>query len=164
MSLILPWLECTTALTQKLKDASGEARLEILNQNWQAANWWDKYVVNITSDTIFQREILMSSRNHPCWYARTIIPEITYHANTGIFKRLSTESLGDIIFSEQQITRTSLQHYCINAKTIEYYWLQPDWRDNEEILYLRLSHFTINNLLPFYLVEILLPGLLRATM
>ncbi|MDP1603212.1 MAG: chorismate lyase [Legionella sp.] len=158
---LLPWVIHQEALTEKLKQSAGDAQLTILNQNWMTSGWWDNHVLGLDRQVILQREILMSAGEHACWYARTIIPQSTYHIHKPIFNRLNHESLGDIIFSEPRIKRYSMINYAITPQCIEYHWLKPVFCDEDCRLWTRLAIFTIDNDSPFFLIEILLPDLYR---
>jgi chorismate lyase len=158
---LLPWVIHRDAMTLKLKQAAGDARLTILTQGWIISGWWDQYVLGLDRQVILQREILMSAWQHNCWYARTIIPELTYQANTAIFNRLGRESLGDIIFSDKRIKRYSMINYAVDTHSIEYHWLKSIVPEESGSLWARLAIFTIDEDYPFFLIEILLPDLCR---
>ncbi|STX28937.1 4-hydroxybenzoate synthetase [Legionella beliardensis] len=161
-SELFPWLTHTKSLTKKLKEQAGEAHLIVLKQYWRNMTWWNRYVFELdASQPVFQREIIISAQGKKCWYARTIIPAHTYHTHQSFFARLEHESLGHLIFDNQEITRLALDYYLITPKSIEYYWLKSVITGNEENLWGRLAVFTINTQDPFYLVEIFLPDLLK---
>lgn len=156
-----PWLRLESSLTEKLRQVAGEAELKVLYQDWGRPNWWDTYTLGLTSEPVLHREILMFAQQTPCWYARTIIPQDTFNKNRTFFNKLQQESLGSLIFNEAAIQRNLLTSYVINNQNLEYYWL-PDSVDVQQNHYfLRLSAFTFNTHSPFYLVEILLPGLMK---
>lgn len=157
-----PWLDCTESLTDKLRNEAGDAHLDVISQNLIPVSWWDAYVLKITARSVMQREIVMSAHGNFCWYARTIIPEDTLKNNVMLFDRLQQESLGAIIFGNEQIKRLSMTTYSIDATCIEYYWPDSKIRGDAQSLWARLSMFEINRLSPFFLIEILLPGLFTA--
>ena len=157
--ILLPWLTYEKSLTERLQSIAGEARMDILQEEWVASNWWDKYVLGIDNEPAFHRDILMWVKQDPCWYARTIIPQSTYQANQTLFNRLKNESLGAIIFNHTEIKRTSMKHYSINAQGIEYHWLKPFLSLSADELWVRLSIFTIKEKHSFCLTELLLPAL-----
>jgi len=159
-SFLVPWIACQASLTEKLKAVAGQANIEVLAQHWQLADWWDQQVLHLERQVVFRREIIMRSEETSCWYARTIIPETTYEANTPLFNRLKTESLGVLIFNEDAIKRVQLIYYPITNKSIEYYWLKSARKTEVNILWLRLSTLMLD-VYPFFLIEILLPGLER---
>ena len=158
---LLAWLIYEQSLTQKLKAASGDARLEVLEQRWELSDAWDQNTLNMDLSTVLHREILMWGLDTPCWYARTIIPDTTWQANRVLFDRLKKESLGQLIFNGTEIKRVSLMHYPITPSSIEYHWLNEAWHQAAPVLWVRLAEFVVNDHDSFFLVEILLPGLLR---
>ncbi|KTD11418.1 chorismate--pyruvate lyase family protein [Legionella jamestowniensis] len=157
---LLPWLTHQLSLTDKLKKERGEAVLSILKQEWKDCSWWDKYVLGLNINPVMHREIIMTSQNNACWYARTIIPHDCYEVNTSLFIRLKEESLGVIIFDTPEIQRERIVHYSIDSTSLEYYWLPHHLRERHS-LWVRLSKFALPQSTFFYLVEILLPELLR---
>ncbi|MGQ3887447.1 chorismate--pyruvate lyase family protein [Legionella sp. CNM-1927-20] len=162
---LFPWLTYEQSLTKRLQCIVGEApKLTVLKQHWCPVDWWDKYVVGLSEDELaLHREIIISAENKQCWYGRTIIPASTYQSYEALFARLNQESLGQLIFSNKAITRLAHKFYSITPQSIEYYWLKPIIHVNDSRLWVRLAVFTINNHAQFYLIEILLPDLLRVT-
>jgi chorismate--pyruvate lyase len=156
-STLLPWLVHPYSITEKLKERFGEARLHVLHQGWHHTRWWEKYALDLDHQTILQRDIMMFSNQIPCWFARSIIPKLTYTANESLFLRLKTESLGNIIFNDDTIVRQSMTHYPITKQCLEYYWPNAAWVNNAPILWLRSSHYLIKDQFPFFLSEIFLP-------
>ncbi len=159
---LIPWLLHDSSLTEKLKAASGDANLQVLGQTWCRPNWWDKFTFSLTVESVIHRDIIMYSQKTPCWFARTIIPKDSFEANRFFFDRLNNESLGFIVFNEPTITRILLYPYMINNSCLEYHWLPDKLSGENQIdkqLWLRLSVFSLPNRSFFYLVEILLPGL-----
>lgn len=159
-NILLPWLDHQGSMTEKLRSMAGEAELTVINQDWTTPSWWDLFVLGLEVPAIRQREILMSAGSRPCWYARTIIPDYTWQARESLLKRLVNETLTNIIFGENGVKRYSLINYAINSECIEYYWMNPILTKKATPLWVRLSVFTIDTDFPFYLMEILLPGLL----
>ncbi len=158
---LIPWLNHQASLTDKLKLLSGEAELEVLSQHWTKPSWWDKFTLGLTEQTVLHRDIIMLSRQTPCWFARTVIPQSTYQANQHFFDRLAHESLGVIIFNEPSIQRAQLVSYEIDEKCIEYHWLPHCILSKKGQMWGRLSIFTITEVCEFYLIEIFLPGFMR---
>ena len=158
---IIPWLAYTHSLTEKLNALTGDTRLDVLHQSWDKPDSWDKKILSLDCDQVMHREIAMWSFDSVCWYARTILPISTYQSNRALFDRLKSESLGELIFKSQQIERISLNYYAISPESIEYTWLNTSLHEDAPVLWVRLSEFQVNHDTSFYLVEILLPGLLR---
>ena len=158
---LLPWLVYEKSLTQKLYKAAGDARLDVLEQRWELPDEWDRLALKLNAASVMHREILMWAFDTPCWYARTILPDTTFKANTALFNRLKTESLGHLIFDGTEIKRASLIHYMISSSSLEYSWLNHSMHQGASSLWVRSSEFVVNDRDSFFLVEILLPGLLR---
>jgi len=159
-SSLLPWVSCQTSLTEKLEKRAGEAHLQVLGQAFSVPNWWENQVLHVHS-AVFRRNILMWASHQPCWYARTIIPHTTYKAYQQLFHRLEQESLGELIFNSPDIKRLHFVHYPINEHSLEYHWLTPLMHVHENKLWVRFSTFMVAERAPFFLIEILLPGLNR---
>lgn len=156
-----PWLIYEQSLTHKLKSTAGDARLEVLDQRWETSDTWDCCKLKLNTIQVLHREIVMWAFNSPCWYARTIIPDATWKANNTLFERLNTEPLGQLIFNSTDIKRASLVHYPISSISTEYQWLNPTLHQDAPTLWVRLSEFVVGGNHSFFLVEILLPRLLR---
>lgn len=158
----LPWLTYSHSLTEKLKHHVGEEpSLKIIQQIWQQTGSWEKACLNVKEKkAVFQREILMSVKGIDCWYARTIIPKKTYAGQKELFARLINESLGQLIFNNDLISRISLNLSLITPKTFEYEFVKPFLPDSEPA-WGRLSTFSVAVKDKFYLLEIFLPGLLK---
>lgn len=159
-----PWLHHKHSMTDKLKTFSNEVTLTLLNHTFEQANLWDQTQLLLkATDRVLHREILMLAGTIPCWYARTVIPQTTYDANGSPFTRLQSEALGDIIWSNPSIARTAMQRFEITPNSLEYTWLTPFMHENAPSLWVRLSTFAYLQQHPFYLLEILLPGLMKVT-
>jgi chorismate--pyruvate lyase len=158
---LLPWLTHAGSLTAKLEGFCKHSDLTVLSQTWKESGWWANYHLGLVKQRVLERTITLSAKAVPCWFARTLVPLQTYNAHQELFERLRNESLGDIIFSEPAISRLVLCHYPITPHCIEFQWLPAAFAEQKTVFWARLSVYTIacNR---FYLIEILLPGLLRA--
>lgn len=154
------WLTYEGFLTQKLKDQTGDARLTLLDQSWLLASLWDRQTLGCSDERVLHRDILMSSWGQPCWFARTILPQSTYDAHVTLFDRLKNETLGQLIFFGTEIQRISMRRYRVETSVQEYAWLTPLMHGGETTLWARLSCFQVCQGPLFYLIEILLPGLM----
>lgn len=156
---LISWLTYQEMLTTKLYNCSQNTSLKVLKHDFFKSNWWDRYVLGISSHSILHREVVVSAWNIPCWYARTIIPKETYYNHSKLFITLENKSLGEIIFSTKNgVKRSYLKYYAIDTSSIEYNWLDVDLTKSNSQLWARLSKFTINSDF-FYLFEVFLPGL-----
>jgi chorismate lyase len=159
---LLPWLTWDHSLTDKLQALAGEARLEVLSHEWGKSDAWDQSCLNLRQEAqVIHRTIVMWAFESPCWYARTILPKATYDRNQVVFDRLKTESLGALIFGDTEIERLSLMYYPVSSFSIEYAWLESWMHQNASVIWVRLSEFQMKQGGVFFLVELLLPGLME---
>lgn len=158
---LMPWLEHVQSLTAKLKHIAKDASLEVLSQHVEPSDEWDHTVLGLANQLVIHREIVMSAWEVPCWYARTILPMDTFNAHQLLFDRLKTETLGDLIFSGTDIKRMSITHFRVDDHSITNQFLTPELRQHEEQFWARLSEFSVRDKESFFLLEILLPGLMR---
>ena len=159
--ILKPWLVHQQFLTEKLHAITNDTYLKVLDQRREAPDAWDISILKLKATQVIHRQILMCAYEAPCWYARTIIPDTTWLANTRLFDRLETESLGHLIFNGTEIQRAYLTHYMISPSSIEYGWLNESWHRGVSTLWVRQSEFVVNSKDSFFLIEVLLPGLLR---
>lgn len=150
------WLLHEGSLTEKLRQTCGPVHLNVLSERWVRTDWWAKQVLQLNDSMVWQREIEMLSKDRPCWYAKTLIPYETVHAQKPLFARLAHEPLTGLIFNNPHIVRTGLMHYPVDANCLEYYW--PPCKVKEPIHWVRLAAFLVDNLHAFYLLEYFLPG------
>lgn len=154
-----PWLHCLNPLTDKLKQQSGSADLLVLNQGWQTPDWWDKYLLELTDNRLFKREIVMLSHQIAYWYAKTIIPQTCYQVHPAFFDRLQSESVRNLIYDSKEVTRTQRIHYPINPLCVEYYWVKKYLPYCAQTLWVRLTELSFMQNHFFYVIEILMPEL-----
>ena len=153
------WLNYHHSLTEKLQESLGAINLELLSQKWVKPCWWDYYFLQIKDDLVFQREIIMRSHGIKYWYARTIIPQKCYELNPALFDRLQKESVGNLIFGNNEVNRVAHHYYSVDHHCIEFYWVKKHINTIHGTLWVRFAEFSIRNQECFYLVEILFPEL-----
>ncbi|MCH9757184.1 MAG: chorismate lyase [Gammaproteobacteria bacterium] len=161
---VISWLNHKASITDKLKALADNTHLEVLNQNWEKTDNWDHKTLHLPLNSdVLHRDILMWADNQPCWYARTILPKTVYNTEKTLFERLNTEALGDLIHNHPHIKRTHINPYEMRTHMPEYRYLKHALKQNSPTnrLWGRVSTFTIHHQFDFYLLEILLPGLLR---
>lgn len=156
---LLDWRNYHDSLTDKLKQIAGSTEIQVVFQNWIKSLWWDKYVLNISDELVFAREIIMTSGGSPYWYARTVIPQKCYELNPSFFDRLQNESIRNLIFSESRVCRRHMISYPVNRQCIEFGWVTKYLHLDSDILWVRLAEYSFQESELFYLVEILLPEL-----
>ncbi|MCW8385763.1 chorismate lyase [Fluoribacter dumoffii] len=152
------WLNHPNSLTDKLYQIKGDARIQLLSQSWTYTDWWDRYLLQIPDERVFQREIIMKSHGIPYWYARSIIPKKCYELDPVFFGRLQNESIKNLIFDREKVSRLQCINYPVDQRCLEYYWVKKNL-DVTGVLWLRLAEFSFQHKESFYLVEIMLPEL-----
>ena len=83
---LIPWLEEAGSLTDRLHLLTQDAQLYVIHQGWAHSGWWEKYVLLIANSPCWHREILMVSRGHCCWYAKTIVEESVFLRHRDFFE------------------------------------------------------------------------------
>lgn len=156
------WLtQNTRPQTDILQELTGDASLELLEQQWINTNLWEKTVLGLPDKQVFRREIIMRSHDKPCWYARTIIPHSCFQQDSSFFEQLYTKQLTLLLFNQTAVMRTHFCHYSITEACQEYYWAKKQGVSLMNSSVVRASTYTFHNTAQFYLIEILLPDLLR---
>lgn len=153
------WINYEHSLTDKLQKLKGATQLNLLAQDWVRPSWWDKMVLRLNDDLIYQREIIMSSLGQPYWYARTVIPAECYHSDSTFFKRLEHESIRNLIFDSKEVSRVSTKTYPVDAHCLEFYWVRKHVKTVKQTLWVRFAEYSFKEKASFYLMEILLPEL-----
>jgi chorismate--pyruvate lyase len=157
---LLPWLSHSKKLSEKLNVESGDANLTVIYHHWTPTSWFQRYSLGIHDKKVLLREIVMQSHGLYCWYARSVFPQSCFDENPAFFGRLEKEPLGNLIYQHAEIERT-LEFYPITTDNMEYYWLKKEWKGDANLLWLRRSKFSYRKSYSFYLLEIMLPGLLQ---
>lgn len=153
------WIHHQGPLTDKLQASVGTTALKVLSQQWQSASYWEKQVLLLKNQQVFQREILMTSQDKVYWYAKTIIPQSCYQLDTKFFQRLENESIRTLIFDTKEVHKANRIVYPIDDTCLEFYWLKHYLPESSGIFWVRFSELVFLNTSSFYLVEILLPEL-----
>lgn len=153
------WLHYRDSLTDKLMNIKGTVQLELISQQWVKTDWWDKNLLHIRDESVFQREIIMNSLGISYWYARSIIPKTCYDLDPVFFDRLQQESIKELIFGNGSVQRIHSIAYPIDQQCVEFYWVTKYIHLVEGILWVRLAEFSFKQQESFYLAEIILPEL-----
>lgn len=160
MAELTSWLNHQLSLMDKLKAVASDVHLEVLRHDWSHPDSWDQQKLKIlTKNPLLRREIIMWASAHACWYARTIIPHATYNVEDALFKQLSTEPLGELIWNHPHFKRQSMTSYLIDKESPEYHFLTPELHQNTHTLWARLSTISVHETSFMYLLEIFLPDL-----
>lgn len=155
----LEWLNYKQSLTDKLRNVKGDACIDLLTQHWVSTDFWSKSLLDVQDTLVFVREIIMRSHNTPYWYARTIIPKRCYDLAPDFFLRLHKESVRNLIFDTEQVTRINSINYPVDEQCVEFYWVRKYLPAVSGILWVRIAEFAFMEHASFYLIEIMLPEL-----
>ncbi|CAM2894559.1 4-hydroxybenzoate synthetase [Legionella steigerwaltii] len=157
------WLNHQASLTEKLHQIKGDAQIELISQCWINTDWWNKNLLQIHDEMVFQREIIMKSHGLAYWYARSIIPKKCYDCDPAFFDRLKNESIKNLIFNEEKVRRLQWISYPVDQQCLEYYWVKRNLDSVQGVFWVRLAEFSFQQKESFYLVEIMLPELENIT-
>lgn len=153
---LIDWLNCQTALTEKLQQLTGDARVDVLAMDWDEHNEWEAKQLGIVEGKLLRREVLILSRQMPCWYARTFVPESCYALAPEFFQRLHHQPLSELIYSQPKVKRESLCYYPLTEYSEEQNWLPKlSQQILEGGLWARLAAFSFQEKEKFFLCEIL---------
>lgn len=153
------WLDCDSPITFMLLEKTGSADMELLHQDWILTDWWSRHVLHINDAQIFQRNIVMRSRQQIYWYARTIISHSCYSQNPLFFDRLQSETIRSLIYNNNRVQRVARTIYPVDNQCLEYYWPQKQNSENVARYWVRLSTYVFDKQSPFYLTELMFPNL-----
>jgi chorismate--pyruvate lyase len=151
------WLNYPQSITQFLALKSDNVVIEVLAQGFEAYE-------SVFSDAsrFWSREVIIRSHGQAVWYARTLVPELTFIKCAYFFSQLNTKSLGDLIFNNPDVERMALIHYPMSKVSQTYQWLPENIKPfADTVLWVRVSSFLLKNQYEFSLYEIYLPDLQR---
>ena len=150
-SVLRSWLYCESSLTDKLRMLTGDARLSIIREGFEAVDALDYR----------SREIEMYSHGVACWYAKTMIQLPVYLIHDYLFHRLNTEPLGALLYDNPDIERTIMHIEPLFSHQWPYELINASLTQGVQPLWMRQSTFSIKKRDTFTLTEVFLPGLLR---
>ncbi|MBN9230124.1 MAG: 4-hydroxybenzoate synthetase [Legionella sp. 40-6] len=154
---VLAWLNWQASLTDRLRELTGEAEVQLLKQQWLNTDFWARSMLSIKDTMVFQREILMKSQGISYWYARSIIPKSCYDLEADFFQRLNEESIRNLIFDEPKVERINSVNYVIDQQCVEYYWVKKYIPNLPTPLWVRLAEYSFLGRESLYLLEVMLP-------
>lgn len=113
----------TLSLTDKFKSQYADVQVTILAQGWDYPLNYERIQLNLPlGQKTWVRCVMLSSKDQPLLYARTIIPNLT-RANPWFgLKKLGNQPLGEVLFSLKQIKRSS---FSIQKSTNDWPHLYP---------------------------------------
>jgi len=110
-------LQARGSLTERLLVASaGDFRVNVLSQRWQLPEHDESLCLGIPeSEEAMVREVELICRGQPWVMARSVIPKCTLEGHYGFLADLGDKPLGEIIFQEPNLKRTSFEVCKVNA-------------------------------------------------
>lgn len=155
---LVPWLQCCTSITERARAMGKEVKLDLLREGWDQAAVEEARLLNsVPSQSFYTREILMYCDQLPSWYARSVMPELTYRHWETALSGLGDQPLGNILYSEPSTQRSAFQYHCLSPTATLREYLQPHHCvPTETPLWARRSLFSLQGF-PLLLQEIFLP-------
>lgn len=102
------WLRAEVSLTKRLQQL-GHFQVKVIREEWARCHPSECELLGIAHDIlVWQREVVLMVNSIPWIVARSCIPPSTLD-NISPLKTLGERSLGDVIFSELNGTRESLE-------------------------------------------------------
>ena len=104
------WVYESGSLTQRLRDAYGEAVVvELLRQQWSKPFISEQQLLQQPENRYcLSREVLLKAHDTPLILARTLIPSATIKAANSNLAQLGTRPLGEILFAHPQLARLAM--------------------------------------------------------
>ncbi|NVK22038.1 MAG: chorismate lyase [Kangiellaceae bacterium] len=103
---IAEWLAEFGSLTEKLARHVKQVKLQVLQENSQAAETEEEALLNLDQGTEARiREVILHGPKQPWIFARTIMPDSASH----LIDSLGDKPLGSILFSGSHLRRQFLQ-------------------------------------------------------
>jgi chorismate--pyruvate lyase len=151
------WLNYKQSITQRLALKLGDAKVDVLAQGFE-----DCESTLSHSTRIWRREVVIRSHGLVYWYARTLVPELTFTMCEDFFSQLQEKSLGEFIFKTPSVECKGLIHYPVSKVSQLYQWLPKDLKPKtDRVLWVRTASYLLKKQYDFSLCEIYLPNLLR---
>ena len=160
--VLIDWMLCQQAITDKLSRIAQHVRVEVLSHQWQPTNDWEHRLLRVTDSQLIRRDVVIKADGQPCWFARTMIPEQTYQQDPVFFDRLERTSLRTLVYHEPRVLRSLMHSYSFSQAVLEYHWLPQSFSEVADHLWGRLSMFHFDRQGYFYLFEVFLPRFIRA--
>jgi chorismate--pyruvate lyase len=105
------WLTATGSLTRELQQVcDDDFAVTLLASGWQKPLTDEARVLHLPARQLaFTREVQLLDGAAPQVYARTVIPQRTYHAMRARFDSLGTQPLGEMLFNQPSLKRGPIQ-------------------------------------------------------
>lgn len=105
-SRVRDWLAEAASLTARLAAAVGPVRVEVLREGWGRAFPSERRHLHLAhDDCLWVREVVLRHGEVALVAARTVAPRRTLEGRGGVFTRLGSRPLGELLFSHPAIVR-----------------------------------------------------------
>ena len=138
---ILDWLNEEGSITSRIS-SNASFKLEILNDGLGMAEEEEYLAINISSQEVRIREVILYGDNKPIVYAKSIIPPLTSSEGYPGLGTIGSKSLGDLIFQSKLFISTNKSFAKFETSNGEIVW-------GRKINYLIKGH-------PFSIMEVFL--------
>lgn len=142
---LLPWLQDTSSLTQKLKHLSEHRfHVEKVHQSVSRPTFSESRTLNMSAHSrALVREVILYGCDSPWVYARTVVPLSTLQGALRHFKHLGNKPLGEALFAMPQMRREFINIGTIPLSNLSGLQQQPPEHVNRS-LWGRRSLFNIH--------------------
>ena len=154
-----PWLYAKGSITQMARQRCADVSLDLLHNDWSSISQAERQYYSMREHRAFLREINMICDGDIWWYARTLIPQVTYDARLVAFDALDDIPIGTILFSDPEIKRLDLQVSDLNQEHPIRQWAGAALPYYVNRCWIRYSLYHIQGL-PLYMHEVFLPQMI----
>lgn len=108
------WLTDRDSLTRHLictcQQAQSKFHVVVLDQAWGKPQASEAKLLGMKQNKLgFIRQVYLYCGDTPWVYAKTVIPRATLHGELQKLTKLGTQPLGEVLFTDQHITREAIQ-------------------------------------------------------
>lgn len=158
---LLPWLADPGSMTKRLRQASQQSfHVQVLKCHWSQAGVTEAMRLNLQRrQRTYIREVLLFVDEKPWVYGRTIIPLTSLVGKNGSLLSLGTRPLGELLFSDPQVTRSVFEIASLQPNEHEYNAVTEHLNIHPAELWARRSVFHLHQQ-PLLVTEVMLPDLM----
>lgn len=156
------WLLYRQSMTQRLREHCHKVEVEVLQHQIHFPQREEAQMLGLKPrQCVLVREIIMHCDGSPWLYGRSIIPRDFMHGPNKSFAKLGSRPIGEILFSDRQIRRSTFEIAQLNPQHKEHQLLAHYWQQAPTHLWARRSQF-YRDKQSLLLLEVFLPDMLLA--
>ena len=118
---ILDWLNEDGSITARIS-SNFKFKLKILSDDIGVAEDEEYLALNITSEEVRIREVILYGDQKPLVYARSIIPKLTSSKGYPGLGKIGSKPLGDLLFQSQLFIKTHREFTQFQVPSEEVVW------------------------------------------